>query len=142
MKEYVCGFLFSEDRRRVVLIRKNRPEWQAGRYNGIGGKIELNENECEESPLQAMRREFDEEAGLRVEDWKQFARLGDSRGWVIYFFYAFGDVEHVSCMTDEPLFIFPVHSLPPEVLPNLRWLIPMALSMDHERASEFIIREA
>ena len=34
---YACGFLFSDDRRHVVLIRKRRPAWQAGKLNGVGG---------------------------------------------------------------------------------------------------------
>jgi hypothetical protein len=37
--EYVVGFAFDTDGR-VALIRKNRPEWQAGRLNGIGGHVE------------------------------------------------------------------------------------------------------
>ena len=39
MQEYVCGLLFSVDRTRVLLIRKRRPAWQAGRLNGVGGKV-------------------------------------------------------------------------------------------------------
>ena len=40
MERMVVGFAFTEDRRSVILIRKNRPEWQAGRLNGVGGHIE------------------------------------------------------------------------------------------------------
>ena len=39
-KYYVLGFLFSPDCKRVALIIKNRPDWQAGFLNGIGGKID------------------------------------------------------------------------------------------------------
>ncbi len=63
-----CGlrrFLFSEDRRRVVLINKKRPEWQAGLQNGIGGKVLEGE-----IYLQAMIREFKEETGF------EFKKLG------------------------------------------------------------------
>ena len=38
----------------VVLTHKNRPAWQAGKLNGVGGKIELLE-----SPVAAMVREFE-----------------------------------------------------------------------------------
>ena len=38
IQHYACGFLFSQDRTRVVLIRKRRPAWQAGKLNGVGGK--------------------------------------------------------------------------------------------------------
>ena len=61
MQEYVVGFLFDEDARRyhktghgnVVLIEKNRPAWQAGRLNGVGGHIEIGE-----TPDEAISREF------------------------------------------------------------------------------------
>jgi 8-oxo-dGTP pyrophosphatase MutT (NUDIX family) len=53
---YVVGFLFSQDESKVLLVWKNRPAWQNGKLNGIGGKIEAGE-----TPLQAMEREFKEE---------------------------------------------------------------------------------
>ena len=40
MTRYVAGFLVSDDRYYVALIRKKRPAWQEGRLNGIGGHIE------------------------------------------------------------------------------------------------------
>lgn len=39
MNSYVCGFLMSYDMDKVVLIKKNRPDWQKGKWNGVGGKI-------------------------------------------------------------------------------------------------------
>ena len=38
--KYVAGFMFSEDRRLVALIRKSKPEWQKGKLNGIGEKAQ------------------------------------------------------------------------------------------------------
>ena len=61
MQTYACGFLFSLDRQRVLLIRKRRPAWQAGKLNGLGGKIEPGE-----TPDAAARREVLEETGLVV----------------------------------------------------------------------------
>lgn len=55
---YVAGFLFSENLLSVALIRKEKPAWQKGCLNAIGGKIEENE-----TPFEAMKREFTEEAG-------------------------------------------------------------------------------
>ena len=66
MNNYVVGFAFSEDKRRVLLVKKKRPEWQKGALNGIGGKIE--EGEDTETPYIAMHRETKEETGL-VLDW-------------------------------------------------------------------------
>src|SRR5215208_5596620 len=104
MQTYACGFLFSPDRQRVLLIRKRRPAWQAGKLNGVGGKIER-----DESPAEAMRREFREEAGLDVRDWQEVLTLsgGDDAGsgvaWRGHFFRAFGDIDTTQAMTDETL---------------------------------------
>lgn len=55
----VVGFVFRG--KEVVLILKNRPDWQAGRLNGVGGRVEAGE-----SPKEAMVREFKEETGLYI----------------------------------------------------------------------------
>jgi 8-oxo-dGTP diphosphatase len=127
-QEYVCGFLFSADRGRVLLIRKRRPAWQAGKLNGLGGKIEPGE-----SPPQAMRREFREEAGVDVAEWQHVLTLsgtddaGSGRGWAGHFFRAFGDVDAARAITDEQLERHPTRPLPPDTIPNLHWIIPLML---------------
>jgi 8-oxo-dGTP diphosphatase len=124
MQHYACGFLFSTDRTRVVLIRKRRPAWQAGRLNGVGGKLEPGE-----TPLQAMTREFFEEAGVTISSWQQILRLSGI-DWVGHFFRAFGDVDAVRAMTDEAIEIHPTRPLPPDTIPNLQWMIPLLLDDD------------
>lgn len=122
MQGFVCGFLFSPDRARVLLIRKRRPDWQKGKLNGVGGKIERGE-----SPARAMRREFREEAGLDVDDWREVVMLtgGD---WQAHFFRTFGDIiDAARTITDEHMEIHPVRELPSDIIPNLRWLIPLML---------------
>lgn len=71
-KHYVLGFAFNNAVDHVVLIHKNRPQWQAGKINGIGGKVEPGE-----IPIFSMQREFYEETGIETvfHDWKQFAML-------------------------------------------------------------------
>ena len=125
---YACGFLFSPDRLRVLLIRKRRPAWQAGKLNGLGGKIESGE-----SPLDAMRREFREEAAVDIPDWQEVLVLsgpddaGSGRGWAGHFFRAFGDLNAVHALTDEALEVHPTSDLPPDLISNLRWMIPLML---------------
>jgi len=121
MQVYACGFLFSPDRSRILLIRKRRPDWQAGKLNGLGGKLEAGE-----TPLDAMRREFREEAGLEIADWQPVLRLR-GRDWTGHFFRAFGDLEAARALTDEQLEIHPTRPLPPDTIPNLRWMIPLLL---------------
>jgi len=61
MKFYVMGFIFNKAKDKVLLVEKNKPDWMAGRWNGMGGKI--GDNNKDETPLEAMRRECEEETG-------------------------------------------------------------------------------
>src|SRR5262245_46641476 len=71
VKRYAVGFVFVEfDGPWVLLLRKTRPAWQAGKLNGPGGHIEDGE-----SDIDAMRREFLEEVGYKITDWTSFAVL-------------------------------------------------------------------
>ncbi len=79
-QRYVVGFLFFGPN--VVLLKKNRLQWQAGLLNGVGGKIEP-----PETPLQAMDRKCTEEIGLSGISWNHFADLvGDD--FVVHAFCA------------------------------------------------------
>lgn len=138
-REYVVGFMFNESERGVLLIRKKRPTWQAGKMNGIGGRIEDGE-----PPLDAMRREFAEETGIDHQDWRRFCTLRDGRGWLVHFFFAKGDIRKARPATDEqPVGCDVAYLLlqSDELIPNLRWLIPMALTMRHETIDYFDIQE-
>ena len=122
-KLYVCGFLFDPLFRAVVLIRKIRPLWQAGKWNGVGGKIEAGE-----TPLQAMQREFHEEAGLKVESWKPFCVLVGEDYEVHFFMATAPEFNTVKTCTAEVIEIHRVESLGWIItVPNLCWLIPMAM---------------
>ncbi len=120
---YVCGFLSVGDE--VLLIRKTKPEWQAGRLNGVGGKIEGGE-----LPVDAMVREFREEAGLKTNPgrWHSIYSLSDTENtFMVYFFALVRDSKEgiVTC-TEEELVWCRASALPFDVIPNLRWLVPMS----------------
>ena len=57
------GYVLSPDRSRVLMIHRNaRPgDQHLGKYNGLGGKIERDED-----VVAGMRREILEEAGLAL----------------------------------------------------------------------------
>ena len=128
IQEYVAGFRFSENKDRVLLIEKNRPDWQAGKHNAIGGKIEEGE-----TSIQAMMREFEEETGLQTtaEEWTHFVTLSGN-GWTVDFYKSFSeDIYDSKQMTDEkPWIVYiedkHVHEFC-KIIPNLSWLVPLAL---------------
>jgi 8-oxo-dGTP pyrophosphatase MutT (NUDIX family) len=119
---YVAGFLFSEDKQSVALIEKNHgPAVLIGKWNAIGGKIE----DSEES-IAAMRREFVEETGVGKDlDWLRFLRL-EGEDWSVDFYHAFGNLR-VEAQESEKVSWFTLRELP-NVVSNLKWIIPMALS--------------
>lgn len=80
---YVAGFMFTPDLEAVVLVKKTHPEWQKGRLNAVGGKIE-----DYESVPDAMAREFGEETGVITwpSEWFRFAELLDPKGSHVIFF--------------------------------------------------------
>jgi len=123
----VVGFAFKEDRSGVVLIRKNRPEWMAGMLNGVGGHIE-----GRESPRQAMAREFEEETAIHVQLHKWF-EIVQMRGkkWEVTFFKTFlspHDIHFMTSMTDEKVMLISCENENElNMVPNLSWLIPLAL---------------
>lgn len=125
MIQYVLGFLFDMNSTHVALIRKKKPEWQAGRINGIGGKIE-----GDELAEEAMRREFLEEAGLNISGWDQYAIM-KGKSWECFCFRSWSpDIYAVRSMTEEEIIICDIICLPSECIPNLHWLIPLALDVD------------
>ncbi len=144
--QYVLGFMFDNLMQNVVLIRKNKPAWQEGKLNGVGGKVEPNEGF-----LLAMTREFYEETGVFTNSWRQVCELSspDFRMWV---YYAKSDEAYLSACTQTPedqyamkeyIYKFPVLPHAPDRLPNLRWLIPMCQSLesDMEHASYYNVIE-
>ena len=146
MQAYVVGFLFNDEKSRVALIEKNRPDWQKGKLNGIGGKVWPSE-----LPSHSMVREFEEETGVLLTKWELFAVLRDALEsvFVISFFFAISSnaLDKVTTNTEEKVIICDIDSLPGlNIVNNLNWLIPMALSMDKLETSRtevnyFSIRE-
>ena len=76
------GYLLSKDRRRVLMVHRNaRPgDQHLGKYNGLGGKLE-----ADEDVAAGMRREILEESGLHCGEmqlrgtisWPGFGKQGE-----------------------------------------------------------------
>lgn len=144
MKKYVLGFMFSKDKERVALIKKTKPAWQAGRLNGIGGKVE----EFDLNIRNAMSREFLEETDVKTNpnDWTWFASMINSQ-FIVYTFVAYGDIDNVKTTTEEVVTTVQVDDIVklPQIgrptISNLSWLIPMALNSEHFQPVEIFYHE-
>ena len=98
-------------------------------FNGIGGSVEPGE-----APVAAMNREWAEETGAARLEWKRFALL-HSDDADIYFYRADADFflyKGFVCSRSqycgspgEDVWFYRIDDLP-NVISNLRWLIPMA----------------
>lgn len=128
---YVVGFMFDKELHHVQLIEKNRPAWQAGRLNGVGGKVHEGE-----ASLVAMYREFFEETGYAIEEQPEWSKFGRAEGvsketgkpFCIDYYSSVGDLTKVSKTTDEPPVAIPLESIWFEkCLQNVLWLVPLAL---------------
>lgn len=136
---YVVGFVFTPDLQNVLVIKKNRPDWMTGYYNGVGGKIEPGERHRD-----AMVRECEEETGLKIpyDQWTHMAilkggyshiGLRQASSWVIHFFFCtFDGISAAKAMTDEQILIIRTNCLQSyNVLPQVRWLIPLAANFNN-----------
>ncbi len=87
------GYVLSPDGRKVLLVHRNaRPgDQHLGKYNGLGGKLE-----ADEDVLAGMRREIREEAGIDCTalqlrgtvSWPGFGRQGED--WLGFIFLVTG----------------------------------------------------
>lgn len=135
MNYYVLGFIFSPDFKDVLLIRKNKPENQAGKLNGIGGKVEDGETSHE-----AMVREGEEETGLNTDSWNYFITFGNNKEqWRVSCFYTvnpnLSDIAYKAPREEGKLGVFSTENETGRYyyayenrMANLRWLIPMAIN--------------
>jgi 8-oxo-dGTP diphosphatase len=124
MTSYVVGLVHDGDR--VVLVKKNKPEWQAGKLNGVGGKVELGE-----SYQEAMTREFEEETGVRIDNWDYVLTLfAGEHDIAFYGRQVFPEtIALARTVEEEEIIVRPYRTLQPwEIIPNLEWIIPLAIS--------------
>ena len=141
MKPYTVGFIFNKDLSKVLLIHKLHPEWQNGRVNGIGGKIEPGEES-----IDCIVREIREETGLITDKDKWiYAGKNIDSDWVVDFYsYQYhGNEKDAQQMIDEEIEWFDLNALPENLIPNLAWLIPLALDkLTHNEYTTFTVNYA
>jgi 8-oxo-dGTP pyrophosphatase MutT (NUDIX family) len=133
LKRYVVGFVFTRDREKVVLIKKERSrsgfEWMIGKCNGLGGKID------NEGPFQAMSREFLEESNVFIApyEWEWCGKFGRYVEYEVIVFRAFIDEYRLKLTASEEGSIHLVNLADisnVDTVKNLSWLIPLCLKED------------
>ena len=132
---YALGFIVCGEW--VLLIRKQRPTWQKGRLNGVGGHVEPGE-----TYLEALIREVKEEVGIetRPEEWRHFATLEGKDYRCLCFVAESERIFQARAMTDEVPGIYYVHNLTEQALPSVRYLVPMALDQDLKKPVTLVYR--
>lgn len=136
MKEWVLTFLFDGSKQNVLLIKKERPEFQKGLLNGIGGSVEPYE-----TYVDAAVRELKEEANIDISgfDLTKIGSFGDGRSWRVVMFKGRWDGEF-SSLTDEQVVKIPVKDLQNmNKMSNLDWMIPLCL--DEKMGVEYRLSE-
>lgn len=124
VSRYTLGII--KDRGKVLLILKNRPTWQAGKWNFPGGKFEGNE-----SPEECVSREIKEECCIDIKpaSWNRFALMVGPE-WEVQVLTAdleYADYEGVVEQgEDQAVEWFDFWMPPPNIVSNLYWLIPAA----------------
>lgn len=127
--EYVVGIIFNENQSKVLLIRKNRPEFLKNKFNGIGGKVEKGE-----SPLQTMIRESQEETTVKDTNWVELGILSDPVFKITFFALYNQNLDHIQALTDEKVYVMdvrnvfdPFNYLAPDIVVHLRPFIALAM---------------
>jgi 8-oxo-dGTP diphosphatase len=143
MKRFVVGFVFDSNGW-FAMIEKQRPDWQKGLWNGIGGKIEE-----DETPVEAMTREFFEEAGQLIpkEQWNLAGYMMETDQFQCFVFTTQIEVLNLKSMTDERIRVFPPEAIQDmgkryPCLPNIPSLLQLCLlkpSVSHGRIPTFTL---
>lgn len=110
----------------VMLIRKAKPAWQAGRLNLVGGKVEPGE-----SFDLAAKREYTEETGLSSYDYKRVGTIRSDRSDFVIGVYTCETVwEQITSEPGEPVDWYEWGDVKndPALMDNLKTAIPLMLA--------------
>lgn len=148
-QDYVLGFVFDLYAKKVLLMKKKKPEWQAGFFNGIGGKVESDESDMiDEDIYAAMTRECEEETSVKTHklDWRHFCTMqglncpdGDWNVYCLALYLTSPDMKVNFTTNEDELVVWfdldHIQVMLPKLLGNIPWLVNMAL--DHRVNGNF-----
>src|SRR5574343_41802 len=127
VKLYTIGIYFSCDLKKILLIHNKRPDWQNGKYNFPGGKVELYEDKYD-----CIIREFKEETNIETieSDWKHIGNIYNNEiGYCVDILVCVQNKEQeIRTMTDEEVFWHDIDKLPDNCITNVYWLVLYAIN--------------
>ena len=123
MEHYVMGLVFNINHNKVLLIKKLKPNWMKGHWNGIGGHIEEGE-----TAMEAMIRESEEECGHSYL-WEHKITFTCPGGIVFVFaaIYPHNEINFEQ-IEEEILRVWDIYNLPTTMMSNLKCYIPLCLA--------------
>ncbi len=134
MKKYTLGLIFNQTLDFILLMHKSKPEWQVGKLNGLGGKIEEGE-----TGQACIAREVLEETGLQIPEqaWTYVGVVGDESWKMEVFAHVYtGAQTDAKSLEQEPVEWFKLAHLPSNTLVSLHWIIEAALNQLQGRATQ------
>lgn len=152
MKFYVLCIAMTQTH--VVCIKKNRPEWQRGCFNFVGGKYEREDRDIETTAI----REFLEETGVRttIEDWIYMGIMhrvnpsedADEPQFICNIFFSEDEkFSEARTMEDEEVVLIPRDKFmsmfeedPSKFISNLNTLFSFAVSDDFKNGAKIEIK--
>lgn len=125
---YVLLLAFSRNADKMLLIRKQYPDYQIDKLNGLGGVMKP-----AEAPVEAAVRKFENETGIKTEYsmWRHFATILYKEA-VLYCVVMRSNVIFQYGSRGEEVILFNVQDvvgrkLADEIMQDLHHLVPMAL---------------
>lgn len=103
LTKYVLGFSYDQYGA-LAMILKNRPAFQAGKWNGVGGHVETTDKTVQD----AVSREFKEETGQDIPAfrWRLVGEMRDESNFVIYVLTTRSAVLSAHTTSDETVKVF------------------------------------
>ncbi|WP_419678413.1 NUDIX domain-containing protein [Aliarcobacter lanthieri] len=113
-----CVLGIITDGKKILLLRKNNPDWQRGLYNGIGGKIDI-----DSTPIDTIIKISKEEIGLDILNWNELETTILDNGIELTYLLSLVDEEQIKkakSLTDERLEIFNIDKLPRNIIKDFK----------------------
>ena len=124
MQHYVLTFCGTENC--FIALEKEKPEWQKGRINLVGGKVEPGE-----SPKDAALREFQEETGIAPHRAEYYGEIFHNNGMIhVYKIWYAGNQQILPTDYEQPFWTNLqelLHFDNRPLIPNLQVIIPLLI---------------